>query len=112
MKQIIAWSFSAVLLMIGGPWAALRFAGWNAMGVCFILFFAINPVFSAVCGMFAGKSIRRLWVLPVITAGLFLAGVWFFFDWREPAFLIYAGGYLAIGATAMLISSFVKSKMQ
>ena len=98
--------------MIGGPWAALRFAGWNAMGVCFILFFAINPVFSAVCGMFAGKSIRRLWVLPVITAGLFLAGVWFFFDWREPAFLIYAGGYLAIGATAMLISSFVKSKMQ
>ena len=112
MKKITAWSVSAALLMIGGPWIALKFAGWNAMGVCFILFFAINPVFSAVCGIFAGQSIRRLWVLPVITAVLFLAGVWLFFDWGEPAFLIYAGGYLAIGTAAMLISSFVKSKMQ
>lgn len=100
----------AIFLMIGCPWLAVEFAGSTGMGVCFILFFAVNPLFSAVCGAFAGKNIKQLWALPIITAGLYLAGTWMFFEMGETAFLIYCGCYLIIGIVTMLISAFVNIK--
>ena len=93
--------------MLGGPCVALKFPGLDAMGISFILFFTINPLFSIVCGAFAGKNIRQLWALPMITAGLFLVGVWIFFEMGEPAFLPYAAGYLVLGGIAMLVSAFI-----
>ena len=106
MKRLIIWTLSAALLMIGGPFLVLTaFSGMDAMGACFILFFAVNPLFSAVCGVFSGMRIRRLWPLPAITAVLFLAGAWLFFEPGETAFLIYALGYLLIGAVAMFIAA-------
>ena len=110
MKRFIFWTLSAALLMIGGPWLALQFDGMDAMGFCFILFFAINPLFSAVCGVFAGINIKQLWTLPFITAGLFLAGVWIFLEMGEPAFLLYCGCYLFIGILAMLATAFLINK--
>jgi len=110
MKQFIIWTALAVLLMIGCPWLAVEFAGSGGMAVCFILFYAVNPLFSATCGAFAGRNIRQLWPLPVITAGLFLAGVWMFFEMGEPAFLLYCGCYLIIGMVTMLISVIVNKK--
>ena len=112
MKKFLFWTALAVVLMIGFPWLAVTFAGDAGMAICFILFFAINPVFSAVCGVFAGREVRLLWPLPIITATLFLAGVWIFFDMGEPAFLIYCGGYLIIGGLATLISALIKSSKQ
>ena len=82
------------------------------MAACFILFFAVNPLFSMVCGVFAGKDIKRLWPLPIITAGLFLIGTWLFFEMGETAFLLYCGCYLMIGIVAMLISAFVNKRKQ
>ena len=110
MKRLLGWTLAAVLLMIGGPWLALRFPGMDAMGVCFLLFFAVNPVFATVCGGVAGWDIRRLWSLPLFVAGLYVAGVWLFFELGEPAFLLYAAGYLLIGAVVMLISAFIKRR--
>ena len=112
MKKLIAWAISAVILMIGFPWLAVTFAGSAGMAICFILFFAINPLYSTVCGAFAGKDIKQLWTLPIITAGLFLAGVWLFFEPGETAFLLYCGFYLVIGIVAMLISAFVNKRKQ
>ena len=110
MKKLITWTVLATLLMIGCPWLAVEFAGSAAMAICFILFFAINPLFSLLCGISAGKDIIRLWSLPIISATLFLAGVWLFFELYEPAFLLYCGCYLMLGIIAMLISAFVKSR--
>ena len=110
MKRLISWAALSVLLMIGGPWLALQLAGWNAMGVCFLLFYAVNPVFCAVCGGFSGRHIKQLWPLPILAAALYLAGVWIFFELGEPAFLWYAGGYLIIGVLAMLVSAWIKKK--
>lgn len=110
MKKLIIWTLLAMFLMIGCPFLAVEFAGSAGMAVCFILFFAINPVFSVVCGVFAGKDIKRLWSLPIITAGLFLVGVWTFFEMGEIAFLWYCGCYLMIGIIAMLISAFVNKR--
>ena len=110
MKKLIAWTISALVLMIGFPWIAVTFAGGAGMAICFILFFVINPLYAAVCGVFAGKNIKRLWVLPIISAGLFLTGVWLFFEMGETAFLLYGGCYLIIGIIAMLISAFVNKR--
>ncbi len=110
MKKLIVWTLLAMFLMISCPWLAVEFAGSAGMAVCFILFFAINPVFSAVCGIFAGKNIKQLWALPIITAGLFLVGVWMFFEMGEIAFLWYCGCYLTIGIIAMLMSAFINKR--
>ena len=110
MKKIITWTIMASVLMIGFPWLAVTFAGSAGMAICFLLFFAINPVFSAACGAFAGKNVKQRWSLPVITAVLFLVGVWVFFEMGEPAFLRYAAYYLVIGIGAMLISAWIKKR--
>lgn len=104
MKTLIKWTMLTTLLMIGCPWLAVEFAGSAGMAVCFLLFFAINPMFSAVCGAFAGKNMKQLWALPLIVAGLYLMGVWMFFEMGETAFVLYCGCYLVIGAFAMGIS--------
>ena len=78
MKKLVGWTTAAVILMIGFPWLAVNFAGDAGMAVCFLLFFAANPLFSAVCGFAASGDIRRLWMLPPMTAGLFLTGTWIF----------------------------------
>ncbi len=112
MKKFIFWTVLAVILMIGCPWLAVSFAGDAGMAICFILFFAINPVFSAICGVFAGREVKLLWPLPIITAAPFLAGVWIFFEIGEPAFLIYCGAYLVIGGLATLISALINRSKQ
>ena len=112
MKRLICWTIFALLVMIGCPWLTVTFAGSAGMAICFILFFAVNPLFSAVCGAFAGSNIKKLWALPIITAGLFLAGVWIFFDMGETAFLLYCICYFIIGIIAMLISALFKKRKQ
>lgn len=112
MKRALLWTAAAVLLMIGCPWLAVTFAGTSGMAICFLLFFAVNPVFCAVCGFFAGKQIRQLWMLPLIVAILFLAGAWLFFDMGEPAFVQYCGTYLMIGTISMLIRALWNQRKQ
>lgn len=110
MKKRIAWTIAAMILMVGFPWLAVTFAGSAGMAICFILFYGVNPVYAALSGVVAGRNIRQLWMLPMITAGLFLAGVWLFFEMGETAFLLYGGCYLMIGMVAMVISSFVNNR--
>ena len=112
MKKFIILTVIAAALMLGGPCLALCFSGLDAMGAIFILFFAVNPIFSAICGVTSGLDIKRLWSLPLITATLFLAGVWIFLDMGELDFLIYCAGYLAIGVAFMLPSAFIKARKQ
>lgn len=86
---------------------------WHSgMAVCFLLFFSVDPLYSVITGVYAGKDVRHLWSLPVISAALFLTGTWIFFQMGEPAFVLYAAVYLALGTAAMLISMFIRTKMQ
>ena len=110
MKKLVFWTVLAIIIMICAPWLTVACAGENGMAVCMLLFFAINPLFLIICGIYAGQSVKRLWFLPVITAGLFLAGAWIFFDYSETTFLLYSGFYLIIGTVSMLTTSFFKSK--
>ena len=40
-------------------------------GGMFSSVFAVNPLYSVIIGAFAGKDLRYLWSLPVISAALF-----------------------------------------
>ena len=110
-KNIILWMVVSTAIMLALPWLAVTFVKGDAgMAACFVLFFAVNPIYSVVIGIFAGKDMKHLWSLPVISAVLFLIGTWVFFDMGETAFILYAVVYLALGIVAMLISMFIRKK--
>ena len=110
MKRIILLLISSVVLMIGCPFLTVALAGENGMAICFLLFFAVNPLFSALCGGLAGRNLKRDWALVFLSPFFFLAGAWLFFDFGETAFLLYAAGYLLIGAIAMLTAHVLKNR--
>lgn len=113
MKQSgISWIFWSADIMLLLPWLAVTFIkGDGGMAVCFLLFYGVNPVYSVLAGVFAGKDGKRLWYLPILSAALFLVGTWLFFDMGEPAFILYALVYLALGFAAMLVSMLIHRKI-
>lgn len=112
-NKFIGWLTASAIIMLLLPWAAVTFVKGDAgMAVVFLLFFVVDPVYAMASGYFAGKSIRKMWYVPAMTAIMFLAGVWIFFDMGESAFVIYAGVYLVIGMVSMLISLFISKRAQ
>ena len=92
-------------VMLGFPWAAATFAPGDAgMGICFLLFFAVDPVYAIAAGILAGRDVRKLWYHPLLTAAGFLLGCWLMFEMGEPAFYRYALVYLGLGYGAMGLS--------
>lgn len=60
-KNIILWMAASAVVMLAFPWLAVTFVKGDAgMAVCFLLFFAVNPLYSVLIGAFAGKDIRNL----------------------------------------------------
>lgn len=110
-KDFILWLVVSIVIMLLFPFLAVTFVKADAgMAVCFILFYAVNPIYSVVIGIFAGKDIKSLWSLPFISSILFLAGTWLLFDMGEIAFIMYSVVYLILGILAMLISMFISKK--
>ena len=109
MRKFLDRSGISALVMLGFPCLVDVFAPADlGMGICMLLFFVINPIYTLMCGWNAGSDIRHRWSSPAITALLFLAGTWIFLEWGEPMFLVYSLVYLLIGMTAMGISVVVK----
>lgn len=112
-KNYMLWIIVSAIIMLMLPWLAVTFVKSDAgMAVCFILFYAVNPIYSIIIGTFVGKDMKHLWSLPVISAVLFLIGTWIFFGMGETAFITYTVVYLVIGAIAMSISAFINKKKQ
>ena len=97
-------------LMFGVPLLAVLFAGDAGMAVCFILFFAVDPLFALWIGWFAGKAAKRRWFLPPTCAAMFLLGCWALFDMGETAFVLYALVYLVMGLLSMALSALIHRK--
>lgn len=112
-NKFVFWLVISAIVMLAFPWLVITFVKSDAgMAACFLLFFAVNPIYSVFMGVIAGTNIRNLWGLPFITAILFVFGTWTFFDMGESAFIMYAGIYLIFGITAMLISAFINKRIQ
>lgn len=96
------------LVMLVLPWLAVTFAPGDAgMAICFLLFYAVDPVYAIAVGWSAGKALRRLWMVPIVTAALFLLGTWCFFDRGELLFVLYGLVYLLLGTGALLLSAWL-----
>lgn len=110
-KKLMCWIIVSAAIMLALPWMLVTFVKSDAgMAACFLLFFVVNPIYSVIVGAFAGKDGKHLWVLPVLSAALFLFGTWIFFDMGEIAFILYAGVYLVLGLLAMLVSFFCAAR--
>ena len=63
MKKIIPWMLATAVIMLVFPWLAVTFIkGDGGMAACFILFFAVNPIYAICSGARAGKDIKKLWI--------------------------------------------------
>lgn len=97
--------------MILLPCLTVNFVKSNAaMAICFILFFAVNPLYSVFLGIYSGKNLKERWTLPLLNSVLFVLGTWIFFDMGEKAFVIYAIAYLIIAALSALLSALISRK--
>ncbi len=107
------WLFSTgsrLAVMVLLPWLTVRFAPADGgMALCFLLFFAVDPLYALADGWKAGKKIRSRWWYPAATALSFLLGAWTVFDPGEPAFCVYALVYGAIGYAALGVSAILAS---
>lgn len=111
-KQLLLHTVISAIIMLLLPWSAGTFIKSDAgMVSAIFLFFGVDPIYSVVLGILAGKDIKHLWCLPLISAVFFLAGVWIFFAPSETAFVLYAVVYLVIGMLAMIISRSVSMFM-
>lgn len=100
-KNIVNYTLLSAAVMVLLPWLAVTFVRSDAgMAAALLLFFAIDPLFCAAAGWWAGKQ-GKFFTLPLIPPALFLAGVWLCFEPGEPAFWRYAAFYLLLGCAAM-----------
>lgn len=112
-KAITMWLAITIAVMLLLPFAVVRLASeCSGMALCMILFFIINPMYSAILGYRCGKDVRRMWNLPLVSAIAFLAGTWIFFDIHELWFIAYAVVYLIIGYVALFISKYLNRYVQ
>ncbi len=112
-RAITIWLAVTIVVMFLLPFSVARLASeCSGMALCMILFFIINPIYSAILGYRCGKDDRRMWNLPLVSAIAFFAGTWIFFDIHELWFIAYAGIYLAIGYIAMSIGKHLNRRMQ
>lgn len=110
-RIIIIWIAVTVAVMFVFPFAVARLASeYSGMALCMILFFIVNPIYSAILGFRCGSNIRQMWNLPLVSSIAFLAGTWLFFDIKEVWFIIYASTYLITGWTAMGISRYLRKQ--
>ena len=109
-KNILYASISAVIMLLF-PLCAVRFVNGDAgMAICFILFFAVNPIAAVFIGIATGRNMRIHWFQPLLLSVLFILGTWIFFDMGERAFLIYGTAYLVIGYVSALLTAFYTKK--
>lgn len=110
-KNRLFWLILTMAVMLLLPWAAVTFVQSDmGLATVFLLFFGMDPVYSIVAGYCAGRQIRLLWWLPLVSALLFLAGTWLCFEMGESAFLLYAAFYWLIGTAAMLLSWYLEKR--
>ena len=102
-RRNIFCMIASALVALLMPWLAVALVpGDSGMAICFLLFFAINPITAILLGIFSGGNVRTAWIQPLLFAALFLLGAWVFFTVTEMAFLLYAAVYLLLGYAAML----------
>ena len=96
-----------LIVMFILPLIAVRIVSSDAgMALCFILFFAVNPLMVIALSVMAGTDIRKLWWMPFLAAVVF--PVFFGIVVMELVMdlFVYSALYLAVGLLAMIGTHF------
>ena len=60
-KAYTCWLGISAVIMLALPWPAVSLIkGDGGMAACFLLFYAVNPIYSVIIGAFAGKDRKHL----------------------------------------------------
>ena len=59
MKKSIKWVIFLVVVLFILPLLTAKFAGSSGMALCYIMFFAVNPVFFIAEGIASGNEFRK-----------------------------------------------------
>ncbi len=111
VKKNSICALCSAMIMLLLPWCAVTFAkGDSGMAICFLLFFAADPIAAICVGVFAGRKLKAAWFQPLLLSALFLLGTWVLFDMGERAFLLYAVIYLFLGYSAAAIAAVLGRK--
>ena len=101
-KVIIAIIATVLFMLVLPLLAMLLFKDESGMGLFFLCFFVVNPLFVIALGIMSGTDLKRLWCVPLTVAVAFplLFGVAI----RDLVldFYFYSAIYLPISALAML----------
>ena len=113
MKRMIFCLVLTAAVMLVLPWLAVTFVPLSSgMAAMMFLFFVVDPICAVVVGAVAGTDIKRMKLLPLIFALLFIAGCWCFLDFGDPDFFVYAIPYLVLGYGAMYGTHWLRKRKQ
>ena len=57
MKKVLSWIAASAGMMLVLPWMAVTFVkGDGGMAICFVLFFALNPIYAICVGCRKGRE--------------------------------------------------------
>ena len=78
VKRNAVCALIAALVALLFPWLAVTLVrGDGGMAVCFLLFFAVNPVTAILLGIFSGRNIRGAWFQPLLFAAPIILNPYF-----------------------------------
>lgn len=101
-KSYIAIVTMLVVMLIL-PLIAVRIVSSDAgMALCFILFFAVNPLMVISLSVMAGTELRKLWWVPLLAAVLFPVFFSIIVTELVKDLFVYSVLYLAVGLLAMI----------
>ena len=106
MKNTVYKMTAAIIfVMFVIPFITVKVVRSDAgMAVCFILFYAVDPLLSAVIGWLSANDFKNRWFMPIVNAAAFLISTWILFEMGEIAFVIYSLMYLGVGYAFAFIS--------
>lgn len=100
----IGWTLVSTIVMCLLPvLVAVLVPSDAGMMACLVLFFIVDPLYSAVIGVVAGKKGGIMLIVPVVSALMFVLGTWILFGLADYTFVLYAAYYLLISVLAIFM---------
>ncbi len=113
MKKALETVLFTIVLICGCPFILSRMVnGQDGMALLFILLFMVNPIYSIMVGIAAGKDLFNCLYYPFIVAIVFVVGYMLIFDSYDKAFYIYGGVYFILSSLSMMITYLLEHKKQ
>lgn len=103
--RVLRVLFVCAVVQVVIPWSvSLAVSAEASIGVLYILFFMLEPLFALIMGLYAGRQIRLRWFTALAVPVMFLLGIAAVFGAGVVEFLVYSVTYLLLTLAGMLAS--------